>query len=355
MAKKRMGRATLEHPETRPHSGSRERVLVFLKGGIGDVVFALPLLGDLRAGFPEAELTVLSHEQGRDVLVYSPAVDVALSYGPMGRPTSVGQWLAALGGGAVAVAVTPVRSLRAAWFLARTGASVRVGFGGGPERLLLTHAAPPRPFEVVFSRRFERLAQALHLSTGAPARLVVPAEERRSAGGRLQAAGWEPSRPLVALHAGGGWPTKQWPVEHARGLVRALADRGRQTLLLGGSADAARAADISRGDERWVVSRIGTTVRDALAELALAEGAVGVDSGLSHAGVALGIPSVLLFGPNDPASVAPAPLARIVTQPLPCRPCNRAGKRRCPLGHHRCMRDTTPEQVLSTLDALTAS
>jgi heptosyltransferase-2 len=70
--------------------------------------------------------------------------------------------------------------------------------------------------------------------------------------------------------------------------------------------------------------------------------------------VALGIPTELLFGPNDPASVAPVAHARIVTQPLACRPCNRAGKTRCPEGHHRCMRDTTPDQVLAALAALRA-
>jgi len=63
---------------------------------------------------------------------------------------------------------------------------------------------------------------------------------------------------------------------------------------------------------------------------------------------------VLLFGPNDPASVEPVAHARLVTQPLPCRPCNRAGKVRCPEGHHRCMQDTTPEQVLAALDVLGA-
>jgi hypothetical protein len=28
---------------------------------------------------------------------------------------------------------------------------------------------------------------------------------------------------------------------------------------------------------------------------------------------------------------------------------------RCPEGHHRCMRDTTPDQVLAALDLLPAS
>jgi ADP-heptose:LPS heptosyltransferase len=329
------------------------RVLVFLKGGIGDVVFALPLLADLRAGFPGAELVALSHDQGTDVLRYAPAVDTVRSTGPMSARASVAASLRALGPQPFDVAVTPVRSARAAWLLLRSGARVRVGFGGGPERLLLTHAAPARPFEVVFSRRFERLATALGLPTGAPARLSIGGPAHEEAVRRLAAAGRETGRPLIALHVGGGWPTKRWPVRHARALVSLLASRGAQILLLGGDADRPRAQEIAAGAPAGtVLDRTGASVADTLAELAIAGSAVGLDSGLSHAGVALGVPTVLLFGPNDPASVEPVAHARLVTQPLPCRPCNRAGKERCPEGHHRCMQDTTAEQVLSVLDAL---
>src|SRR5262249_50355956 len=100
------------------------------------------------------------------------------------------------------------------------------------------------------------------------------------------------------------------------------------------------------------LARPGASGAAPVPELPLASAAVGLDSGLSHAGVALGVPTVLLFGPNDPASVEPMAHARLVTQPLPCRPCNRAGKKRCPEGHHRCMQDTTPANVLPALDAL---
>jgi len=328
------------------------RVLVFLKGGIGDVVFALPLLADLRTGFPGAELVALSHDQGADVLRHAPSVDVVRSTGPMSARASVADALRALGPERFDVALTPVRSARAAWLLLRSGAHTRVGFGGGPERLLLTHVAPVRPFEVVFSRRFERLATALGVSTGAPARLVIGEPSRDEARRRLASAGREEGLPLVALHVGGGWPTKRWPVPHARGLVERLAARGHQILLVGGEADRSRAREIAAAAPGSALDRTGASVADALAELSLAEAAVGLDSGLSHAGVALAIPTVLLFGPNDPASVAPVPHARIVTQPLPCRPCNRAGKERCPEGHHRCMQDTTPEQVVAALDAV---
>jgi ADP-heptose:LPS heptosyltransferase len=269
---------------------------------------------------------------------------------------SVRTWVSALGSARFDVAVTPVRSARAAWLLLRSGARTRVGFSGGPERLAWTHVAPIRPFEVVFSRRFERLAAALGFATGASGdTLVVPRGERLAAAERLRAAGCDPTAPLIALHVGGGWPTKQWPVEHARELVRVLAQRGRQSLLLGGASDSGRAAQIASGLEASAIVRTGATVAEALAELTHVRAAVGLDSGLSHAGVALGVPTVLLFGPNDPASVLPAPHARLITQELPCRPCNRRGKLRCPEGHHRCMRDTTPAQVLATLRALPGS
>lgn len=328
-------------------------MLVLLKGGIGDVVFALPLLGDLRAGLPGAELVVLTHDQGADVLRYAPAVDTVRSTGPMSARTPVSAALRLLGPGRFDVAVTPVRSARAAWLLLRSGARARAGFDGGPERLLLTHVAPVRPFEIVFSRRFERLAQALGLPTGAAGRLAVDGPARDEAGRRLAALGRAAGRPLIALHVGGGWPTKRWPLEHCRELASALTARGAQVLLLGGAEDRDRARAVATGaGDAVVLDRTGARVAETLAELSLAQAAVGLDSGLSHAGVALAVPTVLLFGPNDPASVDPVAHARLLTQPLPCRPCNRAGKERCPEGHHRCMRDTTPDQVLSALAGL---
>src|SRR5215470_2578821 len=111
------------------------RVLVYLRGGIGDVVFALPLLGNLREAFPCAEMVALSHDQGADVLRYAPAVDTVRSTGPMSSRTSVRDALRVLGPERFDLALTPVRSVRAAWLLLRSGASTRVGFDGGPERL----------------------------------------------------------------------------------------------------------------------------------------------------------------------------------------------------------------------------
>ncbi|MGO9065540.1 MAG: glycosyltransferase family 9 protein [Myxococcaceae bacterium] len=333
------------------------RALLFLKGGIGDVVFALPLLADLRAGWPGVELVGLTHAQGKGVLDLCPDVAQTLSYGPMSVEPTLGTLFAALGGRHFDAALTPVRSPRAAWLLWKSRAPVRAGFGGGPEALLYTHRAAVRPFEATFSRRFERLAAALGLAVlGHPSPLVVSAERRERAIQALQASGWDGESPLVAVHAGGGWPTKQWPVEHAASLAAALARRhGLRTLLVGGEPDRPRAEAIAAASGAGALVQVGIPVDEALAQLDLCTAAVGLDSGLSHAGVALGLPTVSLFGPNEPSSIVLAPTQRLLIQEaLSCRPCNRLGKLGCPLGHHRCMRDTTPVQVLVALEPLLA-
>jgi heptosyltransferase II len=332
-----------------------KRALLFLKGGLGDVVFALPLVADLRAGWPEVELWALTHVQGKGVLDVCPDVAHTLAYGELSEEPTLRVLRAALEGQSFDAALTPVRSPRAAFLLWRTGAPVRVGFGGGPEGLLYTHRAPVRPFEVAFSRRFERLATALGLpALGRPAPLRISPEARARARQQLVEAGWEETEPLVSVHAGGGWPTKQWPVEHAAGLAGLLFRRhGVRTLVIGGEADRGRAEAIVGASGGAALLQVGNPVAEALAQLDACTAAVGLDSGLSHAGAALGVPTVSLFGPNETASIVLAPHQRFLVQSgLACRPCNRLGRERCPLGHHRCMRDTTPAQVLTTLEPL---
>ena len=56
-----------------------------------------------------------------------------------------------------------------------------------------------------------------------------------------------------------------------------------------------------------------------------------------HVAAALGVRCLAFFGPTDPRRTAPAGEGhRVLATGIWCSPCFR---RRCPLLHHRCMRD----------------
>jgi heptosyltransferase-2 len=90
-------------------------------------------------------------------------------------------------------------------------------------------------------------------------------------------------------------------------------------------------------------------VRTVAAVLSLLDGVVVSDGGIMHLAVAVGVPTVGVFGSAEPDIWFPykalGPFAPALV-PLECRPCHRHV---CPLGHTDCLNKLTPETVLETL------
>ena len=92
-----------------------------------------------------------------------------------------------------------------------------------------------------------------------------------------------------------------------------------------------------------------TSLDDAVRLIAGATAVVSNDSGLMHVAAALGRPLVALFGSSSPEHTPPASdKARVLWLRLECSPCF---QRECPLGHFRCMKEITVDQVLDALKA----
>ena len=132
-------------------------------------------------------------------------------------------------------------------------------------------------------------------------------------------------------------PAKRWPY------FRELAERiGMPVVVLGSSSDREAAAGI-RGTD--LTGR--TSLDEAIRLIAGAALVVSNDSGLMHVAAALGRPQVALFGSSSPEHTPPASdRARVLWLRLECSPCF---ERECPLGHFRCMKEISVEQVLKLL------
>lgn len=156
-------------------------------------------------------------------------------------------------------------------------------------------------------------------------------------------------RPVLAIAAGAEYgPAKRWPPEYFAQVANHKLAQGWDVWLLGSQKDKPVTDIIMQLTDLRCENMAG---RPLLAEtidlLSLAAGLVTNDSGLMHIAAALKKPVIALYGPTSPAFTPPlSQHASVLTLDLPCQPCF---ERHCPLGHLRCMRDLTPDRVLSVV------
>lgn len=130
------------------------------------------------------------------------------------------------------------------------------------------------------------------------------------------------------------------------GAGRAAACRaGLTPILLGATADRPAARRIATA--AGAVDLTGhTDIGTAAALVAAARQVVGVDTGLTHMGVAAGVPTVALFGSTCPYRTAPGRPLTVLTLDLPCSPCKRR-----PLcgGAHPCLSGIGVDDVMAAI------
>jgi heptosyltransferase-2 len=142
---------------------------------------------------------------------------------------------------------------------------------------------------------------------------------------------------LVAINPGAtNSRAKQWLAEK----FAATADRfaecdGFQTLIIGAPGDVEAANQVARLMRTPVANLAGrTTIAELKAVLSLASLVVSNDTGAAHVGAALGVPTVVIFGPTEHFATHPlSDSAAVVRRDVDCSPCM---LKDCPIDH-RCM------------------
>lgn len=234
-------------------------------------------------------------------------------------------------------------------------------------------AFAPFSHHLVFSKS-AILAASLHQIAGARIGRIAPrpppGRRRHMAGYALRCIrglGWLPegsadailappaaaaARPgglgpqTVLLHPGAGSPRKRWPLAGFLELAARIEARRLSPEFVVGPAEQGLLAELERRSA--VVHRPADSI-DLLGRLRSAAAYIGNDSGASHLAGWAGLPSVVIFGPTDPARWRPLGRAvEIVQAPLACTPCFETAAANCP--GEACLGDIAAENVMEALE-----
>ncbi len=363
----------------KPAQGGAPRSLLLIRPDhLGDVLFLTPALQALRRALPHTRITLLAGPWGTEAVRGNPdldAVEICQFPGFERRPK--------------ASALAPYRTLRAtalklraggfdaavvlrfdhwwgAWLAAAAGIPRRIGYDRPETRPFLTELAPYRPgrHEVLQNATLLAvLAPGIDAAPG-PTHFAVAEADRAWITARLAAHELDPAGKWVAIHPGSGAAVKQWPPAlWAEVALRLTETTGAQLVLTGGPSEreltaAVTAAAASGGGvrPRPMLDLAGATTLGQLAALyercALV---LGSDSGPLHLAVAVGAPTIHLYGPVPAAKFGPwgDPTRQVVlASTWSCSPCDRLDWAPDVLTQHACMAAITPDDVIRAARAL---
>ncbi|HEY64611.1 MAG TPA: glycosyltransferase family 9 protein [Caldilineae bacterium] len=360
----------------RPRSPSLHaecRILVIRPDHIGDVLFITPALARLRERYPSAHITAMVGPWARPILAFNPDIDALWTcpFPGFTRQSKKSPWqpycllrrYAALLRASNFDAAIILRddhwwgALLAAW----ASIPFRIGYDVPEVRPFLTkiRAESSQAHEVV--RNLHLIDPDLHPITPDtwPLRFTPTATDSIWADDLLRSID-ATSSPLVVIHPGSGAPVKAWRVSAWARVADALIDRHQVRILITGGKheqDLAQAvADAMKGPS--VVLAGQTTLGQLAALMGRCALALGPDSGPLHLAVAMGTPTVHLFGPADPRRFGPwgdPQCHRVITSDWACAPCGRLDHSEDELPLHGCVRDIPEEAVLETASELLAS
>ena len=252
------------------------------------------------------------------------------------------------------VILVPHRSFRSALTAKLSGVKVRIGFTNSEGRFLFTKTVP-------FTWMIHDAERNLYLLQG------IVNENFKSANLNMQGAGENAEesvsqmlkeagaegKTLIGVHPGSVWPTKCWPLENYAKLIgRMEKELGVVSVIVGGKTDLDLSEQVCRLSQAHPINfATKTTLTELMALMKHFKLFITNDSGPMHIATAFGVPTLAIFGPTT-KELGFFPYGEgnkvVEVKGLPCRPCALHGGKKCPLGHFKCMRDITVDEVFDS-------
>ena len=348
---------------------SHNRIAVIRINNIGDVVSATALIKNLRLCYPDTKITLITNSACYKLLRDQAEVDDIVTFDSAcvpREPSGIQKIRLAFVEG-VRLRKLLKNRFHAAFFLEGPSrlllimfpAKIKIGFASSNsfigyflDRQIPNERNHPNPTHRYI--HYQRLLQLYH-AENIP---FVRPKLNVSANADIKAHRWLFERgldaPFMVIAVGGLAETKRWPLHHWCDFVKQFREQNDiQIVLLGGPDERHLKPEVSEWGE----------VFDAIDTFDLASGAalirsaclfVGNDTSLMHIAVAVGTPSLAIFGGSD-WYISGYDVDHFVPlhTNLSCQPC---GLKTCPYGRPPpCLETISPSEVAARASAILAA
>ncbi|MBS3918989.1 MAG: glycosyltransferase family 9 protein [Deltaproteobacteria bacterium] len=301
-----------------------QSMLVIHQGALGDFILALPALTALRRNFPNAKPVMMGYPRILQLAEGRFYAEEIYSIDQKGMATFF------VREGALDRALSQFFS----------GFGLIVVFGKDGEGTLIGNLKRVCQGRIIHINPLPNWDDGVHLSDhllrqltryGIPLseenpRLYLKKEDQEWGKIFWMGRGISPEERLKAiiLHPGSGSRKKIWPLKHFLDLFRHLQTKpGGKFLIVLGPAEG---PEVQQAFEELNSPHLILTKGLSLVQLAsVMEGCrlfIGNDSGISHMAVALGLPTLAIFGPTDYRVWSPkGEKVEVIRRGIPCSPC----------------------------------
>lgn len=330
------------------------RILIINTAFLGDVILTAPLIRETKKCFPNYKIDIMVNPAAQTLLLENPYLEEIIVFDK--RKDKIKN-LIRLGFGKrniYEIILLPHKSFTSSLLAYLMNAPIRVGFNkraGKMSRFLYTKTG-----EYLQTSERERLLELLKpicnvKEFNSETEMFFSKEEEEKIDKKLQESGLD-EKSYFTIAPGSVWGTKRWIPEYYAEAAETLT-RKMPAVLIGGKDDSFLAPEI-KGDNPRIIDMMGKlSLRESALFIKKAVLHIGGDSAPLHFANAVKTPVVSIWGPTVPRfGFAPYRENDIILEDksLECRPCNIHGPMECPLKHHNCMRNITPEMVVQSAE-----
>jgi ADP-heptose:LPS heptosyltransferase len=326
-----------------------QKVLTLHAGGIGDLLLALPALRVFRRAFSRSTLELMGRPERLSLTAFDLQAQSIHSIDQAGMA-----YFYANGGTLPARLSAFFSSFSSVLVFGKESGSILAKnlSRAGVDRVITIPSFPPKESGTHvsdYSIESLRAAGIEGQSFSSPLRLP---EEALAFAGRFRASfGLKEKEPILAIHPGSGSPAKNWDPKKFARVADWASERCKVLLISGPAQDGVE-------EVRGSMKKASTLVADNLplihlaAVLKASTAYLGNDSGITHLAASLGLPTVALFGPTDPAIWGPkGPGVHIIYEKNLCTPCPPEARSEC---SRPCLKSIEPDPVIDALSPFLA-